>query len=316
MDQMDVCAQKDVEGSIQSLTFCILHGLACGLSHCFYQTGLAVRGIVTHSETGRALYSYRCGPFIMKSCILIFVFGLTITSRGQSIDEVQKRLSLLTQAEKVKYDTTGFSKLPESKYFCTSDIVIIEKDSTETIVPSETEDPWKYYTVIDLNDDDLNDLIYSGPCLPYDQTGVFVNDGKTLKLIHDYPGKVVSLEKSVDKSVINVLKESCCCDYYSDYIQVTIWNDSHIDKNQITFFGNTEIKVDKVTKLKIKGILRTSPEVNDKKMKDDCSDQIIDGNHLAHIDKPTTVVQLSQSGQWRLILYPVDNENSYIGWIK
>lgn len=252
----------------------------------------------------------------MKNCILIFVLGLTITSRGQSIEEVQKRLTLLTHPDKLVYDTTGLSRLPKFKYFCTSDGVIIDKDSTETIVSSETEDPWRYYTVIDLNGDELNDLIYSGPCLPYDQTGIFLNDGKTLKLIHDYPGKLVSLEKSVDKSVVNILKESCCCDYYSDYIQVTIWNDSHVDKNRITFFGSTEIKVDKVTELKLRGILRTSPEINDAKVKDVCSDQIIEGNHLARIDKPTTIIQLSQIGQWRLILYPVDKENSYIGWIK
>ena len=71
-----------------------------------------------------------------------------------------------------------------------------------------------------------------------------------------------------------------------------------------------------MTPFKIKGILRTSPEINDKKKKDDCSDQIIEGNHLAHINKLTTVVQLSQSGQWRLVLYEVDKDNSYIGWIK
>jgi len=101
--------------------------------------------------------------------------------------------------------------------------------------------------------------------------GIFLNDGKNLKLVHNYPGELVSLEKKSAKTVINILKKSCCCDYYSDYIQVTTWNDSRIDKNQITFEGNTEIKVDRVTELKIKGILRTSPEVNDKKKQDDCS---------------------------------------------
>ena len=252
----------------------------------------------------------------MKSYILIFVLGLTITSRGQSVEEVQKRLNLLTHAKKLVYDTTGLSKLPKFAYFCISDAVIIDKDSTETIVPSETEDPWKYYTVIDINGDKLSDLIYSGPCMPYDRTGIFLNDGKTLKLIHDYPGKLVSIDKLIEKTVVNILKESCCCDYYSDYIQVTIWNDSHVDKNQITFFGNTEIKIDNLTKLKVKGILRTSPDINDKQVKDVCSDEILEGNHLARIDKLTTVVQLSQIGQWRLILYPVDNDISYIGWIK
>jgi hypothetical protein len=37
---------------------------------------------------------------------------------------------------------------------------------------------------------------------------------------------------------------------------------------------------------------------------------------LLKIDKLTTVIQLSQSGRWKLILYQIDKDNSYIGWIK
>jgi len=238
----------------------------------------------------------------------IIFLGLVAGLNAQILTDIEKRLSFLDKGIPLTYDTTDFPTLPKVKYLCDDHF-----DAFEFPDNKKTKD---YYHVVDLNNDGLKDLIYSGPCMPYDQTGIFLNDGKTLKLIHDYPGEVVSLEKVVDKTVINILKKSCCCDYYSDYIQVTIWNDSRIDKNEITYWGNTEIKVDKVTPFKIKGILRTSPEINDKKKKDDCSDQIIEGNHLAHINKLTTVVQLSQSGQWRLVLYEVDKDNSYIGWIK
>ncbi|GCD76948.1 hypothetical protein JCM31826_04300 [Thermaurantimonas aggregans] len=250
----------------------------------------------------------RYAAFIMKLGLTIIFLGLVTGLNAQSLTDIEKRLRFLEKSAPLTYDTTGFSTLPKVKYLCDEHF-----DAYEFPENKKTED---YYHVVDLNNDGLKDLIYSGPCLPYDQTGIFLNDGKSLKLIHGYPGEVVSLEKSIDKTTINILKKSCCCDYYSDYIQVTIWNDSRVDKHQITFFGNPEIKIDKVTELKTKGVLRTSPEVNDIKKKDDCSDQIMEGNHLTRIDKITTVVQLSQSGQWKLVLYSVDKENSYIGWIK
>jgi len=244
----------------------------------------------------------------MKGGLIITFLGLSVGLNAQTVTNIDKRLKYLNKSVPLTFDTTDFSTLPKVKYMCDEHFKAFEFPENK-----KTKD---YYHVVDLNNDGLRDLIYSGPCLPYDQTGIFLNDGKTLKLIHNYPGEVVSLEKSIDKTEINILKRSCCCDYYSDYIQVTIWNDSRVDKNQITFWGNTEVKVDKVIELKIKGILRTSPETNDKKKEDDCSDQIFEGNHLARIDKLTTVFQLSKFGQWRLVLYPVDRENSYIGWIK
>ncbi|MCZ8023634.1 MAG: hypothetical protein O9294_17855 [Cytophagales bacterium] len=244
----------------------------------------------------------------MKHAITLIFLGLVVGLNAQSLTDIEMRLRFLEKSAPLTYDTTGFSVLPKFKYLCDEHFNAYEFPDNK-----KTKD---YYHVADLNNDGIKDLIYSGPCLPYDQTGIFLNDGKTLKQIHDYPGKVVSLEKSIDKTTINILKKSCCCDYYSDYIQLTIWNDSRVEKNQITFWGNTEIKVNKVKELKIKGTLRYSPDINDKKEKDDCSDQIQEGNHLAHINKLTKVFQLNQSGQWKLVLYAVDNENSYLGWIK
>jgi hypothetical protein len=236
----------------------------------------------------------------MKFGLTILLLAVVIAINAQTLTDIEKRLRLLGNKTGWTYDSAGLSKLPKLNYDC-------DDDNRST---------WDFYHVIDLNNDGLKDLIYSGPCHPYSQTDIFLNDGMTLRQIHDYPGELVSIDKKTDRTVINIFKEFCCCDYYSDYIQVTIHNDSHIDKNQITFEGNTQIKVDKLTEVKVKGILRTSPELNDKEKKDDCTDKIIKGNHLTYIDKLTTVFQITQSGQWLLILYPVDKMNSWIGWIK
>jgi hypothetical protein len=235
----------------------------------------------------------------MKFGVIILLVGFGIASNAQTLTDIEKRLRLLDNRVEWTYDTTGFSKLPKLEYDC----------------DGENENPWDYYHVVDLNNDGLKDLIYSGPCHPYSQTDIFLNNGQTLKQVHDYPGELISIEKKADGTVVNVFKEFCCCDYYSDYIQLTIYNDSHVEKNQITFEGNTEVKFDRLIELKVKGRLRTTPELNDKDHKDECTDQEIKGNHLAYIKNPTKVIQLKQSGQWRLVLYSVDKTNSWIGWI-
>jgi hypothetical protein len=245
---------------------------------------------------------------MMRLAFTIFFFGLFGISYGQTISDIEKRLRLFDNQIVLKFDTTGLSTLPKFDYFC--------DDHFKAYDFPESKNKWDYYHVIDLNNDGLKDLIYSGPCLPYPQTGIFLSDGVSLTRVHDYAGKVISIENKPGRTIINIFKEFCCCDYFSDYKEVIIRNDSHFDKNQISFEGNTQIKFDKLREIKVKGVLRTSPELNDTEKKDDCSDQIIKGNHLAYIKKLTTVFQLNQSGQWRLILYPVDKFNSWIGWIK
>lgn len=244
----------------------------------------------------------------MKHGLTILLLVLTATTDAQTLREIDKRIGLLEKNIALRYDTSGFSTLPKVKYLCDSHLEAFDVPDNKTMMD--------FYHVVDLNDDGLKDLVYSGPCLPYYQTGIFLNDGKSLNVVYSYPGEIISLEKYSDKTVINTLKEACCCDYYSHFTEVTIWNDSHVEKNQITFEGNTPIKVGQVRKLRTNGILRTSPEVNDTKREDECSGQIIEGNHLTHIVNPTTLIQLGHSGEWKLVLYQVDKDNSFVGWIK
>ncbi len=259
----------------------------------------------------------RCGPFIMKSYLLILFLGLGTMSQGQSIENLQKRLSFLNNPATIKFDTTGLSKLPKLKFLCTSDIVVIEPNSTEKIVPSETKDSWRYFSVIDLNNDGLNDLIYSGPCNPYDETGIFINDGKNLQLVYDYPGAIISIEKYGSRTIINSLKEACCCDSDFDFTEIVINKGSSlVTTNRITYGQIPKTNFKNLEKIKIKGILRRTHKQDDADKKDQCSDRIIKGNHWLSVDKEADAIKLSQSGQWVQVLYKKNKDESIIGWIK
>jgi hypothetical protein len=257
-----------------------------------------------------------CGLSTMKIYFLIFFLGFTAVSMGQSIENIQKRLKLLNTDMKVKFDTTGFSKLPRFSFFCTSEIVITEEGGTEKIVPSETQEPWKYYSVIDLNNDGLNDLIYSGPCSVYDQTGVFVNDGKTLQLVYDYPGRIISIEQNGIRTTINSLYQPTGCDPDNELTEIVISKGISATTNRISFANIPKLNLDELKKVKIKGMLRWSPKQDDMEKKEGCFDRLVKGNHLLLIDKLTEVIQLKQSGRWLLILYKKNKDESIIGWIE
>lgn len=229
------------------------------------------------------------------------LLGLTVFSYGQTLSDISKRLNALANRVDFPYDTTGFSSLPKFNYHCD------DKNQKES----------DFYHVIDLNNDGLNDLIYSGPCMPYEQTGIFLNDGHKFKKVYNYPGKIVSVDKGPSATIINILKEACCCDYYTDYTQVTIDSASTMTKNIITFEANTKIKLSsKLSRVKVVGTLRTSPKIDNSLKKDNCKDEITKGNHLTRIVEFRNVVQLNKLGEWWLVLYQENKERSWIGWMK
>lgn len=243
----------------------------------------------------------------MKKIILLFLFIIPILSFGQSLDITKKNLQLLLESTSIiefKLDSTGFSKLPRIDYFC-------ETEKYET----------RYYNnwhLVDLNNDKLNDLIYSGPCLPYSQTAVFINNGKTLEEIHDYPGQLISIDKNEKYTTVNVIKKSVGCDDYTEFIEIKIGQNNQIDKHTIQYYLDTKINlIDNQLKKKIiSGTIRTTPIIDNFIHKHLCYDDVtIKGNQILHIENKNVIVIYSKDG-WSQVLYKKNDENSIIGWIK
>lgn len=229
------------------------------------------------------------------------LIALTALVYGQTLSDIGKRLRLLENPAPFKYDTTGFSSLPKLDYFC----------------DNKNQNKSDFYHVVDLNNDGLNDLIYSGPCMPYAQTGIFLNDGISLKKIHNYPGEIISVDTIASKTVIDILKVPCCCDRYTEYIRITVDDSSNVTKNTIIFRENTKITLgSKLRQLMVVGTIRISPEVNDTPKKDDCRDVINRGNQLIRLTKFRNIIQLKRVGIWWLVLYPESKEKSWIGWMR
>lgn len=253
---------------------------------------------------------------MMKATILIFFVTLALGSQGQSIENIKKRLQLLSDSSKIRPDTTGLSGLPRFTFFCTAEITIIDADGSEKTIPSEIQDPWNYYSVIDLNNDGLNDLVFSGPCNPYDQTGILLNDGKSLQLVYDYPGLVISIEKGGTGTTIHSLHQPLGCYSNNELIEITIVKGKSPTINRIGYTFIPKLNLQNLKAVKVQGVLRWSPKQDDVERKDQCSDRMLKGNHLLTIDKPAEAIQLDQSGQWRQVLYKTSNYESIIGWIK
>jgi hypothetical protein len=236
----------------------------------------------------------------MRSILVISFLLSAISCFSQRILSLDKRVSLAHQQPKLAFDTTGFHLLPKVEYFC----------------DSGNRNAWDYYHVVDLNGDGLKDLIYSGPCKPYDQAGIFLNDGNALKQVHNYPGSVISIDRNSSATTIQIFKKACCCDPFSSLIEVTIDDQSNVTKDLITFSRDTEIPGNlQLKEISVKGILRSKPEVDDKMKKDDCTDRLLKGNHLVTITTPQEVTQVYQSGNWKLVVYQENIHNTWIGWI-
>lgn len=233
--------------------------------------------------------------------LMMVIVASAVFSYGQPLADISRRLKVLENPTDFKHDASEFSTLPKVDYHC----------------DNKNQNASDFYHVVDLNADGLKDLIYSGPCSPYNQTAIFVNTGRSLKKIYDYAGKIVSIEKNSSSTIVNILKEACCCEFYSQFIQVTINDKSQFTKNTIVFGAKTKITLaSKLREEKVVGTLRTTPQVNDVIKRDECNNAVIRGNQLKRIHDFENVIQLNKSGPWWLVLYQETSERSWIGWMR
>jgi hypothetical protein len=235
----------------------------------------------------------------MKCSIVLFFVGLNLVSNAQTNSEIHDRLSLLMDSQVFDFDTTGVSSF--------------------SVIPNPCDDSinWDYYHVIDLNFDGLKDLVFSGPCNPYIETVVFLNNGNELEKVFQCGGQLITIENMASSSAIYIIKEAVGCDKYLEQLELIIDKDSNLIQNTISFHTETTVTIlDNLSTFEFKGFVRTNPKCDNKRRKDECSGIVYKGNRLFSIKKRTEVLQLNKSGDWILILYKENHERYWIGWVE
>lgn len=225
---------------------------------------------------------------------------IPLASLGQSLEDVQEKLMLIQNIDDISFpmNSSGYAELPDFNYHC-------EDDKSGT-----------FWHVQDLNNDGLKDLIYSGPCKPYDQSAVFINDGVRLEKIFDAPGKLVKIEREGKATKLSIFKEGCCCDYSSGLVEVTVGFDGSVKRESISFHVDTELGLNKNLLWKsMTGIVRSQPLVDDKIYEEACLGHKVTGNQLFEL-KDEKVIVLQSKGEWSLVLCSKDDEHSVVGWVK
>ncbi len=231
----------------------------------------------------------------MKSQLILALILTVSTAYGQNLSTLQH----LLDTTEFQLDTNGFSQLPKLEdYTCNGHV------------------PKRNAHVCDLNQDGLKDLIFTGSCAPYPETVIFLNQGKSFKKVYASGGKVIAIEKKGDITEIMIFAEACCCIRFSNLFIAQIGKDNTCQKQSITFHTDTELSLGQtLPNKKMSGTIRTTPKVNNKPQKDECTNERRIGNKLITI-KNEEITVLDQKGKWILVLVAKHTEQSIIGWIK
>lgn len=202
------------------------------------------------------------------------------------------------------YDSIGFSSLPELNSYC-----IDENDGGNGSKHN--------FMVIDLNQDGLKDLIFSGDCYPYSATEIFLNRIDSMELVYGRRGSLMDIEQSDSITSVLMLAEACCCIETAELVTLEITNSNLIKSSLIVYYNDTALKMENgLTQITLSGIIRRTPVEDDTKRKNSCYDEMVDGNRILSIDKPSVAYELYEVKGWKLVLYKAANEYSLIGWIK
>ncbi|TPN85302.1 hypothetical protein [Aquimarina algicola] len=163
---------------------------------------------------------------------------------------------------------------------------------------------------------------------------VYVNE-------ESFVGIITSIEQSEKRTNLRIKRFPCCCMHNGAVTELKFKRGHDSILKRSTMFWHTDFEIpekENLSEIQIKTTLqitqiRTYCEVNDSKIKDDCTDDIFEGNVIGAIKKNAKYKQLShktdqKGNQWELIevlspssfIYQKNSVQPYseriIGWIK
>lgn len=144
---------------------------------------------------------------------------------------------------------------------------------------------------VDLNKDGFDDIIYSGGCMPYSETELFLfKDGEYLR-VTNMGGEVIDLRKEEHYTEVYTRSEGCCCGFYSSIGIAKILPGSH-EVEMFHLLWHTEMEMESINNafepFKTVGAiaLRIHPQINNKIQRWECNeDSKIFGNRTIQFNK-------------------------------
>lgn len=168
----------------------------------------------------------------------------------------------------------------------------------------------------DLDNDGDQDLIFNGPCTPYNHVIIYLNQKGKLNQVWDSPGEVIGIPQDEEGAEILVWNEGCCCEFYNSAHSI------HFQKSaakpiveSLMWHQDIEIEADFFTKsLMASGIFRTIPLIDDIPKKAVCDDEMLIGNQDFVLKSPTNAYQIAIQDGMQLIAVEVSPQSWKLGW--
>ncbi len=167
---------------------------------------------------------------------------------------------------------------------------------------------------VDLNNNQKSDLIFSGGCMPYAATCLFIRQGDSLKLLKKYTGVITQLRSDSNATHIAIRSDACCCSMYSGVFLATIahHSDTLLDRKEVFWYGEMPLEEPTFFKpltTKKKAHLRYSPVSHNKVKSWECDSSVKIKGNITAVFKPGTpvmaIAQKSKNGKvWYFVIVP------------
>ena len=95
---------------------------------------------------------------------------------------------------------------------------------------------------VDLNRDSFDDIVFSGLCMPYAETGLFLfKNGKYVR-VDNMGGSVIDLKHEADGTTVFARNEACCCSFFNAIYVAKIFPGSfNPEKWKLLWHGEMEM---------------------------------------------------------------------------
>lgn len=95
---------------------------------------------------------------------------------------------------------------------------------------------------VDLNRDSFTDIIFSGTCMPYTATGLFLfKNGKYVR-VDNMAGAVIDIKHEAHGTTVFVRNEACCCSFFNAiYVAKILPGSFNPEKWELLWHGDMEM---------------------------------------------------------------------------